>query len=276
MGRFRFGGGVALVTGGSSGIGAALVRELARKGMRVIATGRRAELVADIEARLNEDVVVKQKGGRVIGLAGDVTDSEHRDEISTLIESEGGCLDLLVNNAGRGYDSELMDGTDESEESLILLNVMAPLRLTRLLRRPLQAACEQGGRGTVVNVSSLVGYVQMSPIAFYSATKAALTSLTDSMRHELRSEGIHVIGCHPGMTATPFNVASERDSGTPVPKMNQGGRSARAQARIVVRAIRWRFWTADPIEKWPMIISAWLFPRTAHRVSARVWPKTHR
>ena len=248
--RFRFKEGVAVVTGASSGIGLELSILLAEKGMKVIGVARREKLLVKLGNQISENKVVIKNGGEFIPLKCDVTSENERTLILEMVNSFGGELDLLVNNAGRGYDSLLMEGEMEYEQKLLELNVMSPLLISRMLSDSLSKVSSVGVP-TIVNVSSLVGYYPLQAIGFYSATKAALSSMTHSMRSDLKSEGIHVIGCHPGMTSTAFNVASERNNERTRPTKNQKGRTAKKQAQIIIRSIRWKRKKADPIESGP-------------------------
>ena len=248
--HFRFKNGLAVVTGASSGIGLDLSILLAEKGMNVIGVARREELLIKLKEDISNNEKAKRNGGKFTPLKSDVTTEIGKENIYKKVKEMGGVLDLLVNNAGRGYDSLITEGTQVHEREILELNVLAPLELSRMLTGVLSTD-SKNRRPTIVNVSSIVAYYPLQAIGFYSATKAALSSITKSMRADLKSKKIHLIGCHPGMTSTPFNVASERNEEKTRPTINQGGRSAKKQAKIILRSIKWRRKKADPIEALP-------------------------
>ncbi len=275
MGRkFRFKKGLAVVTGASSGIGLELAILLAERGMEVIGVARREELLEKLADKISNNDKVKENGGAFIPLKCDVTLQDDLELVLKKVNEYGGKLDLLVNNAGRGYDSLLMDGDLKYERELLELNVISPLALSRIMHESLSNS-NTAGAPTIVNVSSIVGYYPLQAIGFYSATKAALSSMTISMRSDLKSSGIHVIGCHPGMTSTAFNVASERNVESARPKLNQKGRSARKQAKIIVNSIRWKRKKADPIESTPYRILSSISSGIVNVSSKYFYRKSH-
>ena len=184
-------GDIALVTGASSGIGAAIVRRLTGAGREVVALARRADRLA---------ALAEETGCRTEAL--DVTDGERAEAF--VRELEPG---VLVNNAGTGQGIDGLEGADAAAiRNALLLNVEAPIRLTRAAVPPMR---ERGG-GHVVNMGSIAG---LYPIvsAVYGAGKGAVHLFSQNLRVELRGTGIRVTEIAPGRTTTEFYDAAVAD-----------------------------------------------------------------
>ncbi|GAA4624430.1 SDR family NAD(P)-dependent oxidoreductase [Actinoallomurus vinaceus] len=177
----RLSGARVLVTGASSGIGAATAREMAEAGARLVLMGR--------DRRRLESVAAETGGRAVVGdLATDAAG----------LASQAGPVDVLVSNAGAGWAGPLARMPGEAVERLTTVNLTAPILLTRLL---LPGMVERG-RGHVVFVASIAGAVGVREEAVYSATKAGLIVFAEGLRHELRDVGVSVV--LPGVVDTPF------------------------------------------------------------------------
>jgi short-subunit dehydrogenase len=172
----KLAGAVCLVTGASAGIGRATVDALAARGARVVAVARDAERLAGVGERQ-----VAWDLAEPAGLA---------DEV--------GPVDVLVNNAGFGWAGPLAETPDV--ERLVAVNLVAPIVLARAFVPGMVAA----GRGHVVNVSSIAGYVGPRDEAVYAATKGGLITFSESLRYELRGAGVGVTLVAPGVIATEF------------------------------------------------------------------------
>ncbi|MDP9149480.1 MAG: SDR family NAD(P)-dependent oxidoreductase [Myxococcota bacterium] len=183
----------AIVTGASSGIGAALARALGRRGATVVLSARREDALRQVARE------VEAAGGRAVVHPGDVTLESDRVTLVERAWGETGRLDLLVNNAGRGYYGGVA-AIDRSElEALMALNVVAPLRLAQLALEHLRR-----NRGTIVMMSSLAGVVAAPRMGAYASSKFALEALSMSLRAELSGSGIRVVVVRPGPVDTPF------------------------------------------------------------------------
>ena len=183
---------IALVTGASSGIGAAIVRHLRSAGREVVAVARRRERL---------EALAEETGCRIEAL--DVTDGERADDFVRDLAPG-----VLVNNAGTGHGiAGLAKATPEGIALALATNVEAPLRLARAAA-PLMA--ERGG-GHIVNMGSIAG---LYPIvsAVYGATKGAMHLLSQNLRVELRGTGIRVTEIAPGRTASEFYDAGGLDA----------------------------------------------------------------
>jgi NAD(P)-dependent dehydrogenase (short-subunit alcohol dehydrogenase family) len=186
-----------LVTGCSSGIGAATARRLAAAGWTVYATARRPEALADLEAG----------GCRTLAL--DVDDEASRRAAVDTVVAEQGAVGVLVNNAGYSQSGAVESVPDERVRAQFDTNVFAPLALCRLV---LPGMREQRW-GKVVNVSSMGGRFTFPGGGVYHATKHALEALSDALRYEVKGFGIDVIVVEPGIIKTGFADAAVREMG---------------------------------------------------------------
>ena len=178
-----------LITGASSGIGAATAREFARYGHRLILTGRRVEKLREVSAELIADYE-----SQVRLLSFDVTQA---DETKFLLESlpdEWSTIDVLVNNAGKakGFDF-IHEGSLEHWEEMIDTNIKGLLYMTRLV----SPSMVERGRGHIINVCSTAGHEVYPKGAVYCATKHAVSAITEGTRLDLHSHGIRVSQVSP-------------------------------------------------------------------------------
>ncbi|NBE80988.1 SDR family oxidoreductase [Micromonospora rubida] len=184
---------VAIVTGASSGIGAATARRLAAEGFHVLAAARRtdrlAELVAGIEAA----------GGTATAVECDVTSQESVAGLAEAAAAAPGPVTLLVNNAGgaRGLDP-VESGSVDDWQWMYDVNVLGTLRVTQALLPALEAS----GAGTIVVVSSTAGFVVYEGGGGYSAAKHAQTAIAGTLRLELCGRPVRIIEIDPGMVRT--------------------------------------------------------------------------
>ncbi|HST56567.1 MAG TPA: SDR family NAD(P)-dependent oxidoreductase [Solirubrobacteraceae bacterium] len=182
---------VALVTGASSGIGAATARRLSREpGASLVLVARRADRLRTLARSLGEE--------RTSWVAVDLEDVAAAERIRTHIEQLHGRLDLLVNNAGGIWRAEFADGGYENVRRTMAINFDAQVRLTEALLPLLRASAPSA----IVNVSSLAARVARGGTGAYSASKFALAGWSDSLWSEERSHGVHVGLVIPGFIAT--------------------------------------------------------------------------
>ena len=210
-----------LITGCSSGIGAAFAREFGKRGHRVYATARRAESLAALEVE------------GVRGLALDVNDDSSIARALDVVSREAGHLDLLVNNAGFSQVGAVVDLTREDLRRQYETNVIAPMAVTGQAVPLLRAAVAQNGSAVVANVGSIVGLFTTPFAAAYCSSKAAVHSLTDALRMELAPFGIHVVSIQPGGVRSSFGEHAEAAVRLPensLYKPVEAGIRARAQA----------------------------------------------
>lgn len=177
--------GVALVTGASSGIGLATAKALRNAGFRVFGTSRRAAL---------------ERSDGVTMLTCDVTDDESVAKVVERVLAEAGRIDLLVNNAGMGLLGAAEESSTVQAQALFDVNVFGVLRMTRAVL----PAMRHQGKGRIVNVSSVQGFIPGPYFALYSSTKHAVEGYSESLDHELRPFGIRVSLIEPAYTRTSF------------------------------------------------------------------------
>jgi short-subunit dehydrogenase len=194
---------VVIVTGASSGIGAATARLAAAKGATVVLAARRAERIKALAAELPNALAVQ-------------TDMVHPEQVHALMRTAVdtyGRVDVLVNNAGQGLHVPLEDVKLEDLRAVTELNVFAPLVAMQAVTPIMRA----NGGGAIVNISSGTTRSLFPGVGAYAATKAALNMLSGIARAELAADGIVVSLVYPSLTATEFHEA-----------LRAGARSSRA------------------------------------------------
>ena len=191
-------GKIALVTGGSRGIGAAISRTLAAQGARVALAYRAGAEAAD--ALVNE---LQLSGADAAAFRCDVTDATAVERLLADVVGRFGGLDILVNNAGVGGSRPLADCDPAFFHALMDGNVLSMLQVTRAALPHLRSP---GGR--VVNVSSRLAYVPVQGNAVYAAAKAAVASLTLNLAKDLGPKGITINAVAPGLIETDMTAGS--------------------------------------------------------------------
>lgn len=187
---------IAIITGASSGIGAALARELHAAGWQLVLAARRRERISQLAA---------QTGGTALVL--DVRDPDSIAAFAAEIERRFGRVDVLVNNAGLALGREpLAETLDEDWVRMYETNVLGVARLTRALMPLLRRA----PHAHIVNVGSVAGFDVYAGGAGYTSTKHALRAITNTLRLELNGEPIRVTEVAPGMTRTEFSTTRYR------------------------------------------------------------------
>jgi NAD(P)-dependent dehydrogenase (short-subunit alcohol dehydrogenase family) len=186
-----------LITGCSSGIGAATASRLAKAGWPVYATARRPETLAALEA----------DGCRTLAL--DVVDEASRQAaVDAVVEAEG-AVGVLINNAGYSQSGAVESIPDDRVRAQFETNVFGPLALCRLV---LPGMREQGW-GKIVQLSSMGGKLTFPGGGLYHASKHALEALSDALRFEVKSFGVDVIVIEPGLITSGFGDAAVRGLG---------------------------------------------------------------
>lgn len=191
-----------LITGASSGIGAAFARKLAALGRNVLLVARSEDKLI---ALCNE--LGRQTSIRAQYLALDLTKPEARRELFEETKKRGFEIDMLINNAGFGSMGDFAKFDLDRELEMIELNVTALVELTHHFLSPMR----ERGQGTIINVASTAAFQPVPYMATYAATKAFVLSFSESLWDENRSHGIHVMALCPGVTETNFFEASEMD-----------------------------------------------------------------
>jgi NADP-dependent 3-hydroxy acid dehydrogenase YdfG len=183
---------IAVVTGASSGIGAASARQLARAGFHVIAGARRTDRL---------EPLAEEVGATTLPL--DVTDPASVDAFTAAVGDRHGHADLLVNNAGTALGLDpVAEGRDHDWQTTLDTNVVGLLRVTRAFLPLLRAA----PRAHIVNLGSIAGFEVYPGGAGYTASKHAVRAITDTLRLELNGEPIRITEIAPGMVETEFSL----------------------------------------------------------------------
>ncbi len=190
-------GSAALVTGASSGIGAAFARQLARRGHGLILVARRRDRLEQLAGELT-----RAHGVAAEVLVADLSEDHGVASVESRIAAAPD-LDLVVNNAGFGSRGRFWDGDDGLQDRMYRVHVIATMSLTRAALR----AMVPRDRGAVINVSSVAGFAASPGGASYAATKAWMNVFTESLALELESAGSHVKvqALCPGFTYSEFH-----------------------------------------------------------------------
>lgn len=244
---------VVLVTGASAGLGAAIVREIARRGKAsaFVLVARRQERLDELADELRRS----ERAPEVLTLAVDLADPAGCRQVADEALARFGRVDVLINNAGLGLPTLFADAPVEDLERQIAVNFRVPLVLTRLL-----AASLRERRGMVVNIGSAITCVANSALGAYGATKAGLAYWNDAIRRELANDGVTVCLVEPGPIRTEFTEAFQ--------KLSKDG--ARAHP-VVETPAEWM--TADVLDVARRIVD--LVDRPKRRLSVlrrMVWP----
>lgn len=221
-------GRTVIVTGPSSGIGMATARQFARAGSNVVLASRNRQALEDLAEEL------ETLPGRRLVVPTDVTD---RSAVQAMVErtlQEFGSIDMLVNNAGQGLNAPIAEGSLENVRHVVEVNLFGAIHCIQAVTPHMK----ERRRGAIIVVSSVVGRLATPYNGVYSATKAGLNALTDSLRQELEPHNIRVTAIFPGYTITGFqrNALSEVEMPQPSPLVR--GASAEAVAKTVLRAAR--------------------------------------
>jgi uncharacterized protein len=190
---------IALVTGASSGIGAAIARKLAERGHGVGLVARRAERLESLARELSE-----RHGVRAEPLSADLADAAERDRLASEVERLGLVVEVLVNNAGFGIYEPFAQAARERELEQVRLLVEAVVDLDS---RYLLGMVERG-RGAIINVASTSGFQPLPGNADYAASKAFVIFHSEALHEEVRGQGVTVTAVCPGPVETEFMETS--------------------------------------------------------------------
>ncbi len=185
---------VAVVTGGSVGIGLAVARGLAAEGAHLALCARQEQRLAQVAQEIRD-----QYGVRVLAVAADVAVVHDVDRLVEAVVAEYGGVDILVNNAGTGSEETILEAPDERWQSYWDLHVMAAVRLARGLAPSMRGR----GGGVILHNASICATQPLGYEPIYNVTKAALVMFSKCLANELIGDNIRVNAVNPGLVMTP-------------------------------------------------------------------------
>lgn len=193
--KLNLDGKVAVVIGGTSGIGRAIAHGLAEAGADVICTSRRAEQVESTAAE------IENFGRKTLRITSDVSDRASLENLLEKCVAEFGKVDILVNSAGRTKRAPTLEFAEEDWTAILETNLTGTLRACQIFGRQMIAQ----NYGRIINIASLSTFVSLFEVAAYSASKAAVASLTKSLAIEWAKHGVNVNAIAPGVFKTDLN-----------------------------------------------------------------------
>ena len=264
MSRRKLRGLRAIVTGASGGIGKAIALELARQGVQCLLFARNGDRLAEVRAE------TRDLGTQASVVVGDVTNAADRHTALEFAQREFGGLDLLINNAGVSASGDFATGSPEVLRQIFEVNFFGAVELTR----EALALLRQGRSPMIVNIGSILGHRGIPFTGDYCASKFALTGWSQSLRAELKSEGIEVLLVSPGTTES--NLASQLiEQRVKLPWAGMKGVTAERVARATVRAIeRGKHEIVPNWSGWWMLFAHRLAPRAVDTVMAKLARRT--
>lgn len=199
---FRLDGRVAVVTGGASGLGAAIAKGLAQSGA--------ALAIADVneEGAAATAAAIEHQGGNAIAIACDVTDAKAVGNLADRVVAELGSADVLVNSAGMAHRSPAEDFPEDRFDAIVALNLKGTYVPCQAFGRKMLAQ----GRGSIINLASIGGFIAYPHASAYVATKGAVVQLTRALALEWIDRGVRVNAIGPGLCDSPLTRARALES----------------------------------------------------------------
>jgi 3-oxoacyl-[acyl-carrier protein] reductase len=197
---------IAIITGGSVGIGLAAARTLAREGAHVVIAARGGERAQDEAA-----TIAREFGVQSLGVACDVATAQGCTALADAVRERFGAADILINNAGTGSNETIMEAGDDKWQYYYDLHVMAAVRLARGVVPMMR---ERGG-GAILNNASICAVQPLWYEPIYNVTKAALMMFSKNLANELVKDNIRVNCVNPGLILTPDWIKTARQLSAP-------------------------------------------------------------
>ena len=237
----EFEGRAAIVTGGSRGIGRAIVKELAARGAAVAFTFSKNQEMAD--ALVAE---IQNAGGRARAFQGDVSDAKSAEEMVRAVKSDFGSVDYLVNNAGITRDKLIMMMSEEDWDAVIDTNLKGVFNVTK----PAVSVMVRQRRGSILNIASISGVVGMAGQTNYSASKAGLIGFTKALAKEIARRNVTVNALALGLIETDMT----------------GGLAEEYKQKMLEQIPLGRYGTVDEVAK----VAAFLLSDDARYITGQV------
>ena len=197
----------ALITGASAGIGCEFARQLANRARTLVLVARREQRLNELSKELRKRNAQLDVHTRVI----DLCDKNQIDDLIGWLGQNGSDIDFLINNAGLGDVGPFATSPPKRNDEMLQVNIVALTTLTRALLPQMISR----KRGAILNVSSSAGFLPIPEFNVYAATKAYVTSFSESLRAEVRRHGIKVTALCPGPVPTEFQEKAQRPGGKP-------------------------------------------------------------
>jgi NAD(P)-dependent dehydrogenase (short-subunit alcohol dehydrogenase family) len=188
-------GKVAVVLGGTSGLGRAIAMGLAEAGADVVATSRRTDVVEEAAK------AIEAKGRRSLRVTSDVTDRSSLEKLRAAVLEAFGRVDILLNAAGRTKRTPTLELPEDEWAAILDTNLTGALRASQVFARPML----EKGSGSIIHIASLASFVGLMEVAAYTASKAGVAGLVRALAVEWAPKGVRVNGIAPGVFRTPLN-----------------------------------------------------------------------
>jgi short-subunit dehydrogenase len=204
---------IAVITGASSGIGAATARKLADQGLHVVLVARRRERLEQLASE------IRRSNGNADLISADLSEESERQRVYNLVESEYGQTQVLVNNAGLGWYGFGTDMPWATASEILQINIAAAVHFTLLFLQKMRAI----GSGHIINIGSISGSLPSQGVAVYGATKSFLDNFTTALYRELTGTRLHVSVLRAGPVLTEFcDTAASLEGGLHLPTERMG------------------------------------------------------
>ena len=231
---------LGVITGASSGIGAATSKRLAREGMHLVLVARRLDRLEDLAGD------IRREGGQAFPIAADLTQESDRLRVFNEITGRWGGIDLLVNNAGLGWYGYGADMPWKTAWQILQVNVEAVVQLTLEFLRTMR----QRNTGHIINVGSISGSLPSQGVAIYGATKSFLDNFTTALYRELTGTHVHVSVVRAGPVRTEFGeTALSQENGGHIPTEHVG---------LSADYVAWRIWKLMLHPRRVIYVPGWL------------------